>query len=67
MRKMDTKTNQEDVTMGEYVETINNTPQTSSIVNMKTEDVDQDKSFPPSQIILNQNVKFDNISCLSKE
>ena len=50
---------------GEYVETIENTPLTSSIIPMKTENIDQDDLLMSSQYLLNQNIMDGEVPGLS--
>ena len=58
---MTTKVNQEDMTTGEYIETIENTPSTSSIIPMKTENMDRDDLLLSSQRLLNHNIMCDEV------
>ena len=66
LNEMTTESNQEDMIYGEYIETIENTPSTSSIIHMKTEDINQDNLLLSAQCLLSQNVSADEASNFSK-
>ena len=66
LNEMTTEFNQGDMVDGEYIETIENTPSTFSIIHMKTDDIDQGNLLLSAQCLLSQNVSADEASNFSK-
>ena len=66
MKEMTTESNQGVMVDGEYIETIENTPFTFSIIHMKTDDIDQGDLLLSAQCLLSQNVCADEASNFSK-